>query len=71
MIAALAATRRNSSEARSHAEVALRWGREHGMPLYQALGSFFRGWATDADGAIGDGLGEMRRSASCCANRTS
>ena len=60
MIAALDATRRDSSAAWSHAEDALHWGREHGMPLYQALGSFLRGWATAASGAVGDGLGDMR-----------
>ena len=63
MIAALDATRRDSSAARSHAEDALHLGREHGMPLYQAMGSFFRGWATAASGAVGCGLEDMRRGA--------
>ena len=71
MIAALDATRRDSSAARSHAEDALHLGREHGMPLYQAMGSFFRGWATAASGAVGErARGHAPRRRNCCANRT-
>ena len=35
--------------------------REHELTMYGAFGAFLESWATDAGGAPGDGLGDMRR----------
>ena len=40
-----------------------RLAREHDLPLWRAYGAFFEGLATAERGALGEGLGDMRRCA--------
>jgi predicted ATPase len=53
------AVRRNADQALSHSEAALALAREHGMPLYLAIGTFFHGWALLYAGNREAGLPEM------------
>ncbi len=39
----------------------VRLAREHDLIMWRAAGVFLQGWATDADGATGDGLKDLRR----------
>ena len=38
-----------------------RLAREHGLPMWGSFGLFLEGWLTSSSGAIGVGLGDMRR----------
>ena len=38
-----------------------RLAREHGLPMWDSFGLFLEGWLTSSSGAIGVGLGDMRR----------
>jgi class 3 adenylate cyclase/predicted ATPase len=62
-MAMLDAMRRDSAAALSHASATLDWSREHGMPLYQAMGSFFHGCGRWQAGERDSGLIEMREGA--------
>jgi len=63
IMAMLDAMRRDSGAALSRGEATLGWSREHGMPLYQALGSFFHGWGSWRAGDRDAGIAEMREGA--------
>jgi tetratricopeptide (TPR) repeat protein len=54
------AVRRASRQALIHSEATLVLAREHEMPLYLAIGTFFRGWAHSHIGDRETGLTEMR-----------
>ena len=54
------AVRRASRQALTHADATLVLAREHEMPLYLAIGTFFRGWAHSHIGDREIGLTEMR-----------
>ena len=60
VIGLAAALRRDAAFALPHAEHALNLAREHGMPLYEAIGTFVRGWSRWSCGHTDAGLVEMR-----------
>ena len=53
--------RGNRHHAVPHALELLRLGREHGMAMFVAFGTFLAGWAATAAGGADDGLKDMRR----------
>ena len=53
--------RRDHVRAAPRASELARITREHELTMYGAFGAFLEAWATDAGGAPGDGLGDMRR----------
>jgi tetratricopeptide (TPR) repeat protein len=46
MLCVFETVRRDAGRALAHSEAALALAREHGMPLYLAIGTFFHGWAS-------------------------
>src|SRR3984957_1110610 len=53
--------RRDHVRAAPRASELARITREHELTMYGAFGAFLESWTTDAGGAPGDGLGDMRR----------
>jgi class 3 adenylate cyclase/predicted ATPase len=53
--------RRDHVRAAPRASELTRITRDHELTMYGAFGAFLVSWATDAGGAPGDGLGDMRR----------
>ena len=53
--------RRDHVRAAPKASELAQLAREHELTMYGAFGAFLESWATDAGGAPGDGLGDMRR----------
>ena len=53
--------RRDHARAAPRAFELAQLAREHGLTMYGAFGAFLESWATDAGGAPGDGLWDMRR----------
>ena len=53
--------RRDHVRAAPKASELAQLAREHELTMYGAFGAFLKSWATDAGGAPGDGLGDMRR----------
>ena len=53
--------RRDHVRAAPRASELARITREHELTMYGAFGAFLESWATNAGGAPGDGLGDMRR----------
>jgi predicted ATPase len=60
VICTFEAVRRDSSRALAQSEATLALAREHEMPLYMAMGTFFQGWAHSFAGNRESGLTEMR-----------
>ena len=63
LVAVLDATRSDSAATLLRADVAYDLACEHGMQLYRAFGTFFRGWALSHTSDQEVGLAEMRRGA--------
>lgn len=53
--------RREPTEARGHAETALVFATEHGMPFWLAWGTIIRGWTLSAQGDGEGGIAELRQ----------